>query len=60
MWTGETFQIRFVWTRFSLKTEIRIHVEKTKDNSSLDRRPSINIYIYILNGECVRIIDFTI
>ena len=33
MWTGETIHIRFVWTRFSLKTEIwMIHVDRTKDN----------------------------
>ena len=71
MWTGETTHIRFVWTRFSLKTEIWIHVDRTKDNSSLNRRPSINIYLPCMNDECLqepyiygswclRILDFTI
>ena len=53
MWTGETTHIRFVWTRFSLKTEIWIHVDRTKDNSSLNRRPSINIYLPCMNDECL-------
>ena len=46
MWTGETIQIRFVWTRFSLKRERREREGENQRQLKLEQA-AFDKYIYI-------------